>query len=80
MGVDHDRLPAATLWLLKERMPGVTWEDASPLLTRLRMIKTGVEVELLEAGTTTVAAAAHSRAGERRLTADGSISLPRWAR
>jgi len=31
-----------------------------------------VEVELLEAGTTTVAAAAHSRAGERRLTADGA--------
>jgi Xaa-Pro aminopeptidase len=64
IGADLEFMPAADFEALKEALPGVTWSDGSPVLRRLRMIKSPSEIELLrraakaaEAGLVRMAAA-----------------------
>jgi Xaa-Pro aminopeptidase len=47
IGADLEFMPAADFDALKQALPGVTWSDGSPMLRRLRMIKSPREIALL---------------------------------
>lgn len=81
LGTEHAFLPAADAACFTESCPNVRWSDASNLVSRLRMIKSGEEIERLtaaalaaEAGTK--AAVAQIRPGS---TADDLLAIFRNA-
>lgn len=45
IGADLDVLPAQLYLRMTESVPGVTWKDASPLLRRIRSVKSPYEIE-----------------------------------
>lgn len=47
IGADLEFMPAADFEALKQALPAIDWVDGSPLLRRLRMVKTAAEIECL---------------------------------
>jgi Xaa-Pro aminopeptidase len=47
IGVDLEFMPAADFEALRQVLPGVTWIDGSPVLRRLRAVKTSGEIDRL---------------------------------
>ncbi|TWF58235.1 M24 family metallopeptidase [Neorhizobium alkalisoli] len=85
IGADLEFMPAADFDALKQAIPGIDWVDGSPLLRRLRMVKTGAEIERLrraalaaEAGLVRLAAAVRPGVSLSALSAawkDGALSF-----
>jgi Xaa-Pro aminopeptidase len=85
IGADLEFMPAADFEALKQAIPGIDWVDGSPLLRRLRMVKTGAEIERLrraalaaEAGLVRLAATVKPGVSLSTLSAawkDGALSF-----
>ncbi|MBL8838210.1 MAG: aminopeptidase P family protein [Alphaproteobacteria bacterium] len=73
LGIELDFLPVNDYALLKAAIPEVAWVDSSPLLARLRMVKTPGEIAILRQ------AVAFTEAGLRAATADLRAGVTRDA-